>query len=231
MLSKNVNKLIIALSVTLMITGLYTFRGYKNKQEDKAQLNIPLIANEVKTLDKEVLIDKLNKENKLQVLSGTANIKVKYSDEEILADDVNLRWLKQWFEEQCSRDLSVTATYKFVFTYNLQDLKIETIGDKAIIFLSKNRLNTSVELVENESFYTDRVGFLSNCFSPNEINSLNGRTKKLVNNTVQSSIELRDKALINLQENISELLDVQCEFNTTEYDVVENKDVSINNID
>lgn len=227
---KLVNGLIIALSLTLMMVTWNTYRGYKNKQESKNQVNIPIITDEMKAIDKDILIDKLNKENKLQVLSGTANIKVKYSDEEILDDDVSLRWLKQWFEEQCSRELSVTATYKFTFTYDLNDLKIDIVGDKAIIYLSKNRLDSSVELIENESYYDNRIGAFSNYFNANEINSLNARTKKMVNNTVQSNNDLRNRALENVKEGISQLLGITCEFDTSDYDVVENNDVIINDI-
>lgn len=227
---KLVNKIILTLSFILLITTSYTIRKYIKVKYQPKIIQVEIAEDKTNLISKEILIKKLNNENKLLVLSGESEIKATYSNKDISDDDVNFKWIKDWFSEMNSKDLSINATYKYQFHYDLTDLDLEVVGDSVNINLSKNRLNCQVELVENKSLYTDRVGLIESKFTAQEINSLNGRTKDLVLNRIQSDKELREKAIENLQKNIEELLGVKCNFSVTNYDVIEYNDSFINKI-
>lgn len=59
--------------------------------------------------------------------------------------------------------------------------------------------------------------------TPQEINSINARTKELVLNKVQSNKELRDKAIHNTKQNINDILNTEIIYTTSDFDVVEHK--------
>lgn len=226
---KSINKIILTLSLTLAITIYYTIDKYINiKQQQRV---IPLSTkDETDLISKEVIIKKLNNENQMLVLSGEAEVEVTYSNKDIAEDDINFKWIKDWFSEMNSKDLSVKATYTYKFYYDLKDLDITIVNNKPSINLSKNRLNCEVELVENESIYADRVGVFESQFTPQEVNSINTRTKAIVLNKIQSNTELRDKAMANVQKNIEDLLKIDCKFSVAKYDVVEyNNEILFNN--
>jgi len=185
---------------------------------------------ETKVISKELLIKKLNNENQMLVLSGELEVELIYSNKDIQDDDVNFKWIKDWFSKMKSKDLKVNATYTYQFHYDLKDLDISIDNNEPYINLSKNRLSCEVELVENKTFYSDRVGVFESQFTPQEVNSINERTKILVLNEIQNKAEFRDKAVENVKNNINELLDINCNFNVAKYDVVEynNKAVKIN---
>ncbi len=226
---KSINRLILTLSIILGITSLYTIRKYINiKQQQRV---IPLSTkDETDLISKEVIIKKLNNENQMLVLSGEAEVEVTYSNKDIAEDDVNFKWIKDWFSEINSKDLKINATYTYQFHYDLKDLNITIVNNKPSMNLSKNRLNCEVELVENESIYADRVGVFESQFTPQEVNSINTRTKAIVLNKIQSDAELRNKAMSNVQKNIEDLLKIDCSFNVAKYDVVEyNNKILFNN--
>lgn len=227
---KLVNKIILALSFILLITISYTIGKYIKVKDQPKIIQVETAEDKTNLISKEILIKKLNNENQLLVLSGESEIKATYSNKNISDDDVNFKWIKDWFSEMNSKDLNINATYTYQFHYDITDLDLEVIGDAVNINLSKNRLNCQVELVENKSLYTDRVGLIEPKFTPQEINSLNGRTKDLVLNKIQSDSELREKAIESVQKNIEELLGVKCNFSVTNYDVVEYNDSFINKI-
>lgn len=219
----------IIISTLVIILGMVTYSAVKSYFTSKKTITIKTYDTEnMQTIDKEIIVDKLNKENSMNVYSGTATIQTTYSNEEIIGSDVSFRWLKKWFAEENSRSLTVKAKYKVMFTYDLNNLPIEVKGNKVIITISKNRLTCDVNLIENESLFTDRVGFFESDFSPQEINSLNERTKILVLNTLQTKEEYRAEAINNLKENLKTLLvGYNVEFNVLDYDVVENDNVKV----
>ena len=227
---KLVNKIISTLSFILLITTSYTIGKYIKVKDQPKIIQVETSEDKTNLISKEILVKKLNNENQLLVLSGESEIKATYSNKDISDDDVNFKWIKDWFSEMNSKDLSINATYKYQFHYDLTDLDLEVVGDSVNINLSKNRINCQVELIENKSLYTDRVGLIESKFTAQEINSLNGRTKDLVLNRIQSDKELREKAIKNVQKNIEELLGVKCNFNVTNYDVIEYNDSFINKI-
>lgn len=224
MKKKLINKIIFTLSTVLAITTSYTIGKYislKEQQEKSIQTIQQDSKEKTKLVSKEILIKKLNDENKLMVLSGESEIQAKYSNKQITDDDVGIVWLKDWFSEMSSKDLTVDATYTYQFHYDLEDLDLEVVGDTAYIYLSKNRLDCQVELLETKSLYTDRVGLFESNFTSQEINSINARTKELVLNKIRSDKELRDKAIENVQKNIENLLNVKCNFKVASFDVIE----------
>lgn len=224
MKKKLINKIILSLSIILAIITSYTVGKYislKEHLKSTEAINQQTPKEETNLISTEMLIKKLDDENKLMVLSGESQIQAKYSNKQITDDDIGIVWLKDWFSEMSSKDLIVDATYTYQFYYDLVDLDLEVIGDTAYIYLSKNRLDCQVELLETKSIYTDRVGLFESNFTPQEINSINARTKELVLNKIRSERKLRDKALENAKKNIEELLNVKCNFKVASFDVVE----------
>lgn len=215
--------------ISLIITGLtvillfnsYTIYKNINKQSDKIESNLidEKVVNNMNELDKESLISKLNTENSLNVISGNCTVKVTYSNEEDFSGK-EFEWIRTKFDKLDSKTLKSSNTYKFSFSYDLNDLPIETRNNIAYITLSKNRLTLSqVELIDiNQEC---RVGLFEKYFSPNEINSINNRVKKIAANEIQSDNEIRLQAMNNLQDNIKQLLNCECEFILSDYDVVE----------
>lgn len=224
MKKKLINKIILSLSIILAIITSYTVGKYislKEHLKSTEAINQQTPKEETNLISTEMLIKKLDDENKLMVLSGESQIQAKYSNKQITDDDIGIVWLKDWFSEMSSKDLIIDATYTYQFYYDLVDLDLEVIGDTAYIYLSKNRLDCQVELLETKSIYTDRVGLFESNFTPQEINSINARTKELVLNKIRSERKLRDKALENAKKNIEELLNVKCNFKVASFDVVE----------
>lgn len=229
---KLINKFILILSIGLITMTSYTIGKYiiLKKSANTQVIQQQNTSEETKVISKELLIKKLNNENQMLVLSGELEVELIYSNKDIQDDDVNFKWIKDWFSKMKSKDLKVNATYTYQFHYDLKDLDISIDNNKPSINLSKNRLSCEVELVENKTFYSDRVGVFESQFTPQEVNSINERTKILVLNEIQNKAEFRDKAVENVKNNINELLDINCNFNVAKYDVVEynNKSVKIN---
>lgn len=224
MKKKLINKIILSLFIILAITTSYTIGKYislKEHLKSTEAVSQQTPKEETNLISTEMLIKKLDDENKLMVLSGESQIQAKYSNKQITDDDIGIVWLKDWFSEMSSKDLIIDATYTYQFYYDLVDLDLEFVGDTAYIYLSKNRLNCQVELLETKSIYTDRVGLFESSFTPQEINSINARTKELVLNKIRSERKLRDKALENAKKNIEDLLNVKCNFKVANFDVVE----------
>lgn len=222
-----INMLILVLLFILIIFTAFTVGKYtilKEQQETKKVVSNQNTMKETNLIDKEILIKKLNDENKLMVLSGETEIQARYSNKVISDEDVNLKWVKEWINNANSKDLSVNALYTYQFHYDLTDFNLEVVGDEVNIYISRNRLRCQVELLENQSFYADRVGILESKFTAQEINSLNARTKALVLNKIQSDKLLRDRAMENVKKDIEKLLNVKCNFTVAEFDVVEYDD-------
>ncbi|MBY6838630.1 hypothetical protein [Clostridium botulinum] len=220
MKSKLINIIIACLIVTL---GLLCWRTY-DLYIDKQKKNTKAISN-VQALDKNILIDKLDKENSINILSGECVIGIEYSDNKSFQNECF-----QWLHNKLNgRKLNSTNTYKFTFSYELNNIPITIKNNKAIIQLSRNRLTLSqVELIN--IVQDDKIGLLKTMFSPNELNILNDNTKKLAYNSIQNNADIRNKAMENLKINIKELLNCDCEFIENSYDVINQDDLNINNI-
>lgn len=235
MKSKFINFIIGTLLVVLTITSIFIYKSYQNKQH-KVQTNIN---NQVKqeqpfrVIDKQTIIDKLNLENSLITLSGNIDVEAKYSNENISDDDINFKWIKQKFAELNSKDITINNTYRFSFSYNLKDLPINIINNTVNISISPNRLSlTQCELFKTNSI-KDRVGLLDSKFSPNELSSIESRTRDLAYNRVLSDTSLRNKAMNNLQEDIKNLIEpmlnknTNIHFDTYKYDVIQDNNTNI----
>lgn len=228
---KLINRLILTLSIVLMTTSAYTVRKYIKLKEQQSIKPVIYTKDETNLISKEILIKKLNNENKMLVLSGDVEVQMTYSNKDITDDDVNFKWVKDWLSNANSKDLKISTIYTYEFHYDLKDLDITIVNNIPNIYLSRNRLSCSVSLEENKSIYADRVGLFESQFTPQEVNSLNERTKALVLNKVQNENDLRDKAMSNIQKNIEDLLGINCDFSVTKLDVVEytNKSLKIIN--
>ncbi|MBN1074644.1 hypothetical protein DVV91_09855 [Clostridium botulinum] len=220
MKSKLINIIIACLIITLGLLCWRTYDLYTNKQK----INTKTISN-IQALDKNILINKLNKENSINVLSGECVIDIEYSDNKSFQNECF-----QWLHNKLNgRKLNSTNTYKFVFSYELNNIPITIKNNKAIIQLSRNRLALSqVEL--SNIIQGDEIGLLKTMFSPNELNTLNDNTKKLAYNSIQNNADIRNKAIENLKTNIKELLNCDCEFIENSYDVINQNDLNISNI-
>ncbi|NFT08272.1 hypothetical protein FDF26_14625 [Clostridium botulinum] len=220
MKSKLINIIITCLITTL---GLLCWRTY-DLYNDKQKTNAKTIST-VQALDKSILIDKLNKENSINILSGECVIDIEYSNNKSFQNECF-----QWLHNKLNcRKLNSTNTYKFTFSYELNNIPITIKNNKVLIQLSRNRLTLSqVELIN--IVQDDEIGLLKTMFSPNELNTLNDNTKKLAYNSIQNNADIRNKAMENLKINIKELLNCDCEFIENSYDVINQDDLNINNI-
>ena len=180
---RSINKIILTLSLTLAMATYYATDKYINIKEQ--QKVVPLSTKEeIDLISKDIIIKKLNNENQMLALSGETEVQVTYSNRDIAEDDVNFKWIKDWFSKMNSKDLKINATYTYQFHYDLKDLNITIVNNKPSMNISKNRLSCEVELVENESIYADRVGVFESQFTPQEVNSINTRTEVLKNKMV-----------------------------------------------
>lgn len=220
MKNKLINFLIIGLSLTLAITTWNTYDKYKNKQEDKVQAINTINNMEEITSDK--IIDKLNQEQSLNVLSGEITLKVTYDNAANFDDDV----LGNIWGKLKLRHYESTNTYSFMFAYDLTELPVEIKKGVPYITISNNRL----DLIKCELVSTDvnsKTGLFADIFTPTEINSLNERIKKIAKNDIQSNNKLRVKAMINLQNNIRELIGNNVVFIQNDFDVVDRNEFEV----
>jgi hypothetical protein len=209
MKNKFIKAIICGLLITLSILSILTNNLYsKNKQQLKVQQNLHNQVKQEQTfkvIDKETVINKLNLENSLNVLSGTTNTKATFSDKNLSDSDPNVTWLKNKLTEWNSKDISIESQFDFMFAYSLKDIPIHIYNGSINITLSYNRLSlTKCELSKTQS--SERVGLLSKNFTPTETNNINYRVKQLAYNSVLSNEDLRYKCLENVQGDIKDLL-------------------------
>lgn len=217
---KLVKGLIIALSLTLMMLTWNTYRRYKNKQENKIQAVESV--NSMSEITEDKIIDKLDKEQSLNVLSGEITLKVTYDNEDNFNDD----FLGTIWGKLKNRHYESTNTYSFMFAYDLKELPVTINKEVPYIDISNNRL----DLIKFELVGTDvdsRTGLFANIFTPTEVNLLNERIKKIAKNDIQNNNELRSKAMLNLQDSIRDLIGNNIVFNMNEYDVVEHNEFKV----
>jgi hypothetical protein len=239
-LKRKLIKLIIkGLALTLIITSLFTYRAFKNAESKTIQQNInnPVNQEQVyKMIDKQELINKLNLESSLNCLSGNVDVEATYTNEDIPNSDVNFRWVKTKLAEMNSKDITVNSTNKFTFAYGLKDLPIQVINNNTVhIRISPNRLSLMQCELQTTNSIKDRVGLLEGKFKPNELTSINKRTRDLAYNRILSDNSLRDKALKSVQDNIKDLIsplldkNVNIHFDISTYDVVQQSEAEIVN--
>lgn len=173
-------------------------------------------------LAEDEIITKLNKEHSLNVLSGSVTLRVSYDNQDNFDDDV----LGNIWGKLKLRHYESTNTYSFMFAYNLNELPVAIKEGVPYIDISNNRLNlVKFELVSID--VDSSTGIFADIFSPNEINTLNERIKKIAKNDIQSNNELRSQAMVNLQDDIRELIGNNVIFNINEFDVVERNEFKI----
>lgn len=235
MKSKLIKLIITGLLITLSILSIFTYKSYnRSKQADLQQLNNKTQQEQTtRIISKETLIDVLNKENSINVLSGEVNTKVVYSNKNISVNDPSFKWLANKLSEMNSKDLTVDNSYKFLFSYDLNNIPITITNNTVNIRISPNRLSLiQCELSQTNSI-KDRVGLLEGKFTPSQITSIQSRTRDLAYNRILSDEELRTQALESLQGDIKDLIkplvsnSTNIHFELSDYDVIQDDTISI----
>lgn len=231
----------IVIIILTIVLGVIVFNIIGELRENKvSQQNEEIISEakeEVKGMTEIInqLESEIHKTNKLLVLEGTCTSEVTYSDKDINENtNENFKWIRNKFSEWKSRELKVSATYNFGFTYNMNNIRVITESDDIIIDLSRNDLNLEyVELINTDSLYTESIGWLSKGdFTPQEVSVLQERTYIATFNTIQSKSEYRDKAINTTIDIIEEMcsklgIKVKCRYNSE--DVIEQNQAKIHN--
>lgn len=234
MIMSKIVKIIISCLITgLTILTIYTGNILYNKIHkcETKYIDKPQQEQTIRIIDKEVIQKTLNNENKIIVLSGQVETEATFTNERISNDDVKLKWLKQQWNKLNSKELKVKSTYNYEFSYDLNNLPVSIHNNTINITIIKGNLNLSkCELNSIET--KDKIGLLESKFSPSEINEINDRVKAISRNAIQSNKTLRDKAFVNIENNIKQLLNKVISNNTnihityTNYDVVDQSKAS-----
>jgi hypothetical protein len=235
MKSKLVKFIICGLLITLSILSVFTNNLYnKNKTIQQNLHNQVKQEQTFRVIDKSVIIDTLNKQNKLVCLDGNTTVEATFSNENVSSDDVNFKWIKDKINKMQSKSVKVQADVSFDFTYNLNSLPVSITNNTVTITISPNRLSLNkCQIVENNSIYNEEIGLLSKSFSPQEVNSINQRVKLLASNQILSQEKIRYDCLENVKSDIYSLVkplvgnNVNIVFSDYSYDVIQQNDVSI----
>jgi hypothetical protein len=206
-----------------------------NKYQDNMRKANQIINNQpkqeqaFKIIDKQIVVNKLNLENSLNCLSGESTVQATYSNKKISDQDVNFKFVKEFFNSSTSKDISINSTYKFLFSYQLKDLPVSIHNNTINIQLSYNRLNLeSIELLKTDS--KERLGWLEPQFTPNQVAGIQERVKQEARNSIQSNEEYRYKAMENVQGDIKDLLQSVIGKDTNiHFEVLENSNVVAQN--
>jgi hypothetical protein len=234
-MSKIVKLIISGLLITLSILSFCTYKSYERNKKAKLQQNINNQTNQEQTfriIDKDSIIQTLNKENSINVLSGTIGTRCTFTNKNISQEDVSMKWLKNKIETWNSKDITIDSQFTYMFSYDLRQPQVSIRNNTIYIQLSYNRLSLAkCELSDVQT--QERIGWLQNNFSSTEINSLNSRVKDYAKNTILSNEKLRKSSIENTKENIKYLIqsfvskDINVEFSISDYDVIEQNDLSI----
>lgn len=238
MKSKIIRLIIAGLLISLSILSIFTNSLYnKSNQQLKVQQNLNNQIRQEQTfkvIDKSVIIDALNKQNKLVCLDGTTTVEATFTNENVSSQDVNFRWIKDKISKMQSKSVNVQADVSFDFTYDLSNLPVSIHNNTVTITITPNRLSLNkCQIIENNSIYNEEIGILSKSFSAQEVNSINGRVKALASNKILSQEKIRYDSLENVKSDIYDLVkpllgnSVNLVFSDYNYDVVQQDDVSI----
>lgn len=219
----------ILIIATIFIGGMsYSRYKYQQKNGIKIEQTLDVERASMPTINQDSVILKKNlKEiSKLMVLEGTINTHTTYSDEEILDSDLAFRTIRQWFNKSQSRSLNMDATYRFGFSYDMENIVVEQNDGKIKVTIGKDNIELEYcEMVQNETVYSDEIGWLSKGkFTPNELNTLNERNHGEAEQMIRSKKDLRDKAIVRVQKEVDNLckkLGITADIQVTQYDVVE----------
>lgn len=237
MKNKLIKLLITGLLITLSILSIFTYQNYNKNIHSKVQQNIHNQTKQVQTfrvIDKNVIINALNKQNKLVCLDGQTTVEATFTNENVSDQDVNFKWIKDKINKMQSKSVKVQTEISFDFTYDLNNLPVSIHNNTVTITISPNKLSLNkCEFIENKSIYNEDIGVLSKSFNSQEINSINGRVKDLARNQILSQGNLRYKALENVKSDIYALIkpllgnNTNLVFSDLSYDVIEQSNVQI----
>jgi hypothetical protein len=238
-MSKIVKLIISSLLITLSILSIFTYKSYERNKQAKIQHNINNQVKQEQTfkvIDKSVIINELNKQNKLVCLDGNTTVEAEFTNENISSQDVNFKWIKDKISKMQSKSVKVQAEISFDFTYDLSNLPVSIHNNTVTITITPNRLSLNkCQIIENNSIYNEEIGLLSKSFSAQEVNTINGRVKAFASNKILSQEKIRYDCLENVKSNIYDLVkpllgnSINLVFSDINYDVVQQDDVQIIN--
>lgn len=211
---KLITVLILGLTLTLGFTTWRTVDKYKS--ELRKGFISENVVNQMVEVEKETIIETLNNENSLNVLSGDITKTITYDNKNLYSDD----FMSEIWGKLRKREYTSTNSYSFMFSYSLKDLPIEVKDNIPYITLSYNRLDlTKCELISTD--VSAEVGIFAGDFTPWEVNEINKRVKGACENDIRSDKEFRNKSMLNVQDNIRGLVGNNVIFIMSDYDVVE----------
>jgi hypothetical protein len=231
MKSKLIRLLIAGLLIILSITSIFTYKSYNGRKISQQVNNQMTIEQQAfRVIDKQSVVNSIKSENSLNVLSGQATFQETFTNSNVSNQDVSMNFLKKWFNESTSKEITPSATYKFTFSYDLRDFSANDVqikNNEIHIKLNPNKLTlNSFETVKVDSS-KNRVGFLESKFEPQQLDAINARLKAEAKNTILSHEDHRTEALENLQANLRDNIkafigkDIQVLFDIPNYDVVQ----------
>jgi plasmid maintenance system killer protein len=226
---KLIKWIIRGLALTLIVTSLFTVKSYKDAKSKTIEMNISNSEQQYKLLDAEAIVEKLQLENSLNCLSGSITVEAHYGDEEISNKDVAFKWLKDSLQSLNTKSIKVNSTYKIMFSYDLNDIvsSVQITGYEITFNLSPNKLKLIQCELETANSIDSDVGLFRSKFSPQELSSINKRTRDLAYNKILSMKDTRNQAIENVKTDLEQLVSIfvndetKINFNVPSFDVVE----------
>jgi plasmid maintenance system killer protein len=162
-------------------------------------------------------------------LSGSITVEAKYGDEEISNKDVAFKWLKDSLKSLNTKSIKVNSTYKVMFSYDLNDIvsSVQISGNEITFNLSPNKLKLTQCELETANCIDADVGLFRSKFSPEELSSIDKRTRDLAYNKILSMKDARNQALENVKTDLEQLISIfindetKINFNVPSFDVIE----------
>lgn len=119
------------------------------------------------------------------------------------------------------REITLDFTYNFAIGMDLQYIKIKNISDKTIVIqIPKSYLQLEyIEMDQSSRIIDGKKMFLVSQFKPSEVEILIKQSQSNVANEIGANRKLFDQALVNLQDELSKLIN-SMGFQNVEFEVI-----------
>lgn len=125
--------------------------GFKLEKISQLRIN-----NKVKDwqIEANTLKDELRKQNELIVLEGQRDVRYTFNNSKPELQDTKgnpLKFLASKFNELKTKEMTVTTTYNYIFSYDLKDIEVDVQDDSLCITLQKGhvKLKPIAEITDN----------------------------------------------------------------------------------
>lgn len=149
-------------------------------------------------VSKEVLDEKLKTEGKLLVAKGEIKMSYLFSNKSsILMSQVNSpNYLSVIKEKLFTREIKLTTTFTYNYTYDLTRIKTEEVDGKIIITLNEGALTIEdvCEDLENSKI-DESYGWLVSDFTPEEMRAMNKHCRIATENYLKTERIKREKTM------------------------------------